>query len=137
MAKILHKKNLYSFEKDCEDEFGKYHWYFRVYRCFSIKGISYSIETSDMFTNQKRLKDCLDTVLEHLEEDNPRYYRLKDKVIGEGLHNKLWQVDKPKFRGGDCMIDTTGNSDNLKVACMALDIFTKSWCIDCEFTKKT
>ena len=34
------------------------------------------------------------------------------------------------------MIDTTGNSDNLKVACMALDIFTKSWCMDCEFTKK-
>ena len=90
MAKILHKKNLYSFEKDCEDEFGKYHWYFRVYRCFSIEGISYSIETSDMFTNQKRLKDCLDTVLEHLEEDNPRYYRLKDKIIGKGLHNKLW-----------------------------------------------
>ena len=24
------------------------------------------------------------------EEDNPRYYRLKDKVIGTGLHNKLW-----------------------------------------------
>ena len=34
------------------------------------------------------------------------------------------------------MIDTTGNSDNLKVACMALDIFTKCWCIDCEFTEK-
>ena len=34
------------------------------------------------------------------------------------------------------MIDTTGNSDNLKVACMALDIFTKGWCIDCEFTEK-
>ena len=34
------------------------------------------------------------------------------------------------------MIDTTGNSDNLKVACMALDIFTKSWCIDCEFSEK-
>ena len=90
MAKILHKKKLYSLEKDCEDEFGKYHWYFRVYRCFSIEGISYSIETSDMFTNQKRLKDCFDTVLEHLEEDNPRYYRLKEKVIGKGLHNKLW-----------------------------------------------
>ena len=34
------------------------------------------------------------------------------------------------------MIDITGNSDNLKVACMALDIFTKTWCMDCEFTKK-
>ena len=34
------------------------------------------------------------------------------------------------------MIYTNGNSDNLTVACKALDIFTKSWCIDCEFTEK-
>ncbi|CAM4224366.1 hypothetical protein HMPREF1097_04258 [Enterocloster bolteae 90B8] len=53
MAKIFYKKKLYGFEKDCEDEFGKYRWYFRIYRCFSIEGISYSAETSDMFTNQK------------------------------------------------------------------------------------
>ena len=37
--------------------------------------------------------------------------------------------------GGDCM-NTGNNSDNLNVACMALDIFTKSWCMDCEFTEK-
>ena len=40
------------------------------------------------------------------------------------------------FRGGNFVIYTTGNSDNLTVACMGLDIFTKSWCMDCEFTKK-
>lgn len=90
MAKIFYKKKLYGFEKDCEDEFGKYRWYFRIYRCFSIGGISYSAETSDMFTNQKKLKDCMNTVLEHLEKDNPRYYRLKENVISKGLHNKLW-----------------------------------------------
>lgn len=90
MSKILYKKEIYNFEKDCTDEFGEYHWYFRIYRCFSISGVSYSIETSDMFTNQKKLKNCMDTVLKHLEKDNPRYYRLKEKVIGKGLHNKLW-----------------------------------------------
>ena len=90
MAKIFYKKKLYGFEKDCEDEFGKYHWYFRIYRCLSIKGISYSIETSDMSTNQKKLKHCMDKVLENLEKDKPRYYRLKEKVINRGLHNKLW-----------------------------------------------
>ena len=31
---------------------------------------------------------------------------------------------------------TGNNSDNLNVACTALDIFTKTWCMDCEFTKK-
>ena len=34
------------------------------------------------------------------------------------------------------MIYTNGNSDNLTVACIALDIFTKSWCMDCKFTEK-
>ena len=30
---------------------------------------------------------------------------------------------------------TKGNSDNLNVACMALDIFTKSWCMNCAETE--
>lgn len=90
MSKILFKKKIYSFEKDCEDEFGKYYWYFNVYKCFSTVGITYQVETSDMYTNQRKLKDCLDTVIEHLERKNPRYYRLKDNVISKGLHNKLW-----------------------------------------------
>ena len=37
--------------------------------------------------------------------------------------------------GGNFVI-TGNNSDNLTVACMGLDIFTKSWCMDCEFTEK-
>ena len=37
--------------------------------------------------------------------------------------------------GGDCMI-TGNNSDNLTVACMSLDIFTKSWCMNCKETNK-
>lgn len=37
MAKIFYKKKLYGFEKDCEDEFGKYRWYFRIYRCFPLR----------------------------------------------------------------------------------------------------
>ena len=90
MAKILYKKKLYEYEKECEDEFGKYHWYFRIYRCFSIEGISYSIETPDIAVNQKKIKYCLNIVLDHLEKDNPRYYRLKEKVFDKGLHNKLW-----------------------------------------------
>lgn len=90
MAKILYKKKIYGFEKDCEDEFGKYRWYFRIYICFSKSGITYQIETSDMTTNQKKLRHCMNTVLEHLEKDNPRYYRLRDTIINKGLHNKIW-----------------------------------------------
>lgn len=90
MAKILWKKKIYGFDKDCEDEFGKYHWFFRVYLCLSKEGISFSVDTPDMFSNQKKLKHCMDTVLNHVEKDNPRYYRLKENVVKKGLANKLW-----------------------------------------------
>lgn len=90
MAKILYKKKIYDFEKDCEDEFGKYHFYLKAYICFSSEGITYQIRTPDFTTNNKKLKNCIDDILKHLEEDCPRYYRLKDKIYSENLHNKLW-----------------------------------------------
>lgn len=48
------------------------------------------ILTSDMTVNDNKLKHCLNSVLEHLEEDNPRYYRLKDKIYSKNLASKLW-----------------------------------------------
>lgn len=90
MAKILYKKKVYNYEKDCIDEFGKYHWYFNVYICFSKAGITWQINTSDITINDKKLRYCLNEVLEHLEKDNPRYHRLKDKIISEDLANRLW-----------------------------------------------
>lgn len=90
MAKILYKKKIYEFKKDCQDEFGKYDWYFRVYLCFSKELFSWQIETPNLSVNQKKLRDCMDIVLKDIEEDSPRYFRLKDRVINRGLHNKLW-----------------------------------------------
>lgn len=43
-----------------------------------------------MTVNDKKLKHCLNSVLEHLEEDNPRYYRLKNKIYSKNLASKLW-----------------------------------------------
>lgn len=57
---------------------------------YQKKGISWSVCTSDFFTNQKKLRDCMNDTLKHLELDNPRYYRLKDEIVRKGLHNKLW-----------------------------------------------
>lgn len=90
MAKIFYKKRIFNYERDCEDEFGKYHWYFTIDLCLSKKGISWSVCTSDFFTNQKKLRDCMNDTLKHLKLDNPRYYRLKDEIVRKGLHNKLW-----------------------------------------------
>ena len=45
---------------------------------------------TDMTSNNKKLRDCLNDVLKHLEEDNPRYYRLKDRIFSKNLVNKLW-----------------------------------------------
>lgn len=90
LAKILCKKKVYEYKKDCIDEFGKYDWYFDIYLCLSKVGITWQIDTSDMTSNNKKLRDCLNDVLKHLEEDNPRYYRLKDKIFSKNLANKLW-----------------------------------------------
>ena len=84
MAKILYKKKVYEYKKDCVDEFGKYNWY------FTKVGVTWQINTSDMTVNDNKLKHCLNSVLEHLEEDNPRYYRLKDKIYSKNLASKLW-----------------------------------------------
>lgn len=57
---------------------------------FSKVGITWQINTSDIIVNDKKLKRCLDSVLKDLEEDNPRYYRLKDEIFSKNLANKLW-----------------------------------------------
>nr|DAU02982.1 MAG TPA: hypothetical protein [Caudoviricetes sp.] len=90
MAKILYKKKVYEYRKDCADEFGKYNWYFKIYICFSKVGITWQIDTSDITVNDKKLRRCLDSILHDLEKDNPRYYRLKDKIFSKNLANKLW-----------------------------------------------
>lgn len=90
MAKILYKKKVYEYKKDCVDEFGKYNWYFNIYICFSKVGITWQINTSDITVNDKKLRRCLDCVLQDLEEDNPRYYRLKDKIFSKNLTSELW-----------------------------------------------
>lgn len=90
MAKILYKKKVYEYRKDCVDEFGEYNWYFKIYICFSKVGITWQIDTSDITVNDKKLKHCLDSVLHDLEKDNPRYYRLKDEIFSKNLANKLW-----------------------------------------------
>lgn len=43
MAKILCRKKVYEYKKDCVDEFGKYNWYFNIYICFSKVGITWQI----------------------------------------------------------------------------------------------
>ena len=45
MARIFYKKEIFNYEKNCIDEFGEYKFYFKIYRCFSLKGISYLIKT--------------------------------------------------------------------------------------------
>lgn len=63
MAKILCRKKVYEYKKDCVDEFGKYNWYFNIYICFSKVGVTWQIKTSDITVNDKKLRRCLDCVL--------------------------------------------------------------------------
>ena len=56
---------------------------------YAILGNMKMAIAEDMSVTHKTL-DCIDDILKHLEEDCPRYYRLKDKIYSENLHNKLW-----------------------------------------------
>ena len=90
MARIFYKKEIFNYEKNCIDEFGEYKFYFKIYRCFSLKGISYLIKTVNFSCNRKKISDALKQTLNYLEEHSPRYDRLKEKIIMKGLSKKLW-----------------------------------------------
>lgn len=90
MSKIFYKKEVFAYEKRCIDEFGYYDFYFKIYKCFSIKGKSYLIKTTNFSCNRKKISDALKQTLNYLEEHSPRYDRLKEKIFMKGLSNKLW-----------------------------------------------
>lgn len=90
MAKILKRKKVYGFEKECRDEFGTYIFYFNVFICFSKDGITWQIQMPNVTVNEKKLRNCLNIALKEMEEDNPRYFRLKDEIFSRKLCNKLW-----------------------------------------------
>jgi len=73
------KKTLFSKTYHLIDEFGEYDVPFRLERYRSIDhGTRYLCSASDISSMSKNVYDALDLVIEHLYNDSPRYYRLKE-----------------------------------------------------------
>jgi hypothetical protein len=94
--KIFRKKLLFSNEKICHDEFAcepyskyEFGYYFKVYKCWSLSGVSYSVEVPDMFTNDKNLYVAIDRAMRHMADDSPRYYRLKETLFKQDKWKSL------------------------------------------------
>lgn len=85
--KILYKKLLFEYEKECIDEWGidepkyKFQFYFRVYRCFCLQGWYYQVRIPDMISTNKNLFIAINNCLVHMNDDSPRYYRLKETLL--------------------------------------------------------
>jgi len=93
---IFYKKLLYEKHFNMVDEWGlpdeqKYHYEFdfKIYRCFSLSGISYTVEYPDGFINQKKLVAAIGMAVDHMVHDAPNYYRLKEVLWKKGFWNKL------------------------------------------------
>lgn len=80
MRKVF-KKKVYSYIKPCKDDYGEYKFYFDIHLCLSSKGFYWTITTTDFCCCDKKLKNAMNRALEHLENDNPKYYRLKENLI--------------------------------------------------------
>lgn len=91
-GEILWKKRIFNYEKEMKDEFGSYMFDIQVYFCITNYGIRYQVQTPNFVTNSNKLKYAIQDTIDYLEGDggSPRYFRLHDKVINKGLHNKLW-----------------------------------------------
>ena len=93
---IFYKQLLYEKHFNMVDEWGlpdekkyQYECDFKIYRCFSLGGISYSVEFPNGFSNRKKLVDAVGDAVDHILHDSPNYYRLKEKLWNKGYWNKL------------------------------------------------
>lgn len=79
----MKKIRLFTFEKECEDEYGKWVWYFHINLILNIHYVfTINIDTNDFSVCNRSFIKCLKSALSHIEENCPRYYRLRENVKG-------------------------------------------------------
>ena len=76
---------------DCHDEWRNDGKYFEEYTVQLIwnKGFHWLISARDFSVGEKSLGECVIRALYLMERETPRYYRLKEYMIGKGLWKQL------------------------------------------------
>lgn len=94
--KALFSKVIFERKYTCQDEFGlsddekrKFEFYFRVSKVFTLAGIVYRVEVPDLVEHDKDKFSAIWRAIKHINEDGPRYYRLKDELYRKGFMRQL------------------------------------------------
>lgn len=95
-CKELFHKVLFERKYVCQDEFGwpddekrKFEFYFKVSKVFTISGIFYRVEVPNLTVHDKDKFFAIWNAIKHINEDGPRYYRLKEELYRKGIMRQL------------------------------------------------
>lgn len=94
--KEIFKRVLFEQEYECCDEFGssqdkkrRFKFFFRVSRIFTLGGIVYRVEIPDLVTHDKIMLRAIWRAVKEIQDDGPRYYRLKEELYRKGFMKQL------------------------------------------------
>ena len=94
---VLHQKCLYEYHEHCSDEFytdsdntnSGFEYFLKIHKIWTLSGIYYRVEIPDMFVHDKNLFFAINECMKEMCNDSPRYYRLKEKLLANGMWKKL------------------------------------------------
>ena len=94
--KELFHKVIFEERYICQDEFGwpddenrKFEFYFKVSKVFTLSGIVWRVQVPDFTIHDKNKFTAIWRAIKQVQEDGPRYYRLKEELYKKGYINKL------------------------------------------------
>lgn len=94
--KELFHKVIFEERYICQDEFGwpddenrKFEFYFKVSKVFTLSGIVWRVQAPDFTIHDKNKFTAIWRAIKQVQEDGPRYYRLKEELYKKGYMNKL------------------------------------------------
>ena len=94
--KELFHKVIFEERYICQDEFGwpydekrKFEFYFKVSKVFTLSGIVWRVQVPDFTIHDKNKFTAIWRAIKQVQEDGPRYYRLKEELYKKGYMNKL------------------------------------------------
>lgn len=80
----LYRKTIFEKEYKMYDYFGEFTVEFKIIRNFSLAyGITYTVCVSDFGATRKNMYEAISAAVEHLYDDNPKYYRLKEHIMAK------------------------------------------------------
>lgn len=92
---IFHKVIFYK-KYICQDEFGwpddekhKFEFYFKISKVFTLSGIVYRVQVPDLTVHDKNMFLAIWEAIKNINDDGPRYYRLKEELYRKGFIKHL------------------------------------------------